>query len=223
MCQFFRMICSLNDTFWVTATKTLTWNTVQALTRLPQWVNPTWHFYLPHLIVTYLCTMRFEEMHWTALLVKYWLVHVYVWIFFSMFSGLFKAGSSQKRIRHTAHCGCALCSVSNFLESHTVCYILMTAVYKRCFHISLSEALSTIFFQILHFPLMLNKCCSVWFFNANLHYFVTLQYVWHYCNNALICVTDKKKKRHFLVLYIWMGCTFQCFSTPGQDSTFTLW
>lgn len=147
MCQFFRMICSLNDTFWVTATKTLTWNTVQALTRLPQWVNPTWHFYLPHLIVTYLCTMRFEEMHWTALLVKYWLVHVYVWIFFSMFSGLFKAGSSQKRIRHTAHCGCALCSVSNFLESHTVCYILMTAVYKRCFHISLSEALSTNFFR----------------------------------------------------------------------------
>lgn len=36
----------------------------------------------------------------------------------SMFSGL-KTKSSKKHMRHTAHCGCALCSVSIFLESHS--------------------------------------------------------------------------------------------------------
>ena len=111
---------------------------------------------------------------------------------------------------HSTYCTLWLCPVLCVKRpGFTHRYILMTAVYKRCFHISLSEALSTIFFQILHFLLMLNKCCSVRFLIANLHYFVILQYVLHYCNNALICVTDKKND------------SFQC-CTYGWDAHFSV-
>ncbi len=76
----------------------------------------TGHFYLPPLIVTYRCTVtpcagRNALNCFTCTIFPGACLCLNI---FSMFCGLISTQPTR-----TAHCGCALCSVSNFLESHS--------------------------------------------------------------------------------------------------------
>lgn len=144
------MICLLNHNFWGTATKTkpnFTWNAVQCrfelvllfiscvphtLTRLDYkagnygqmgrsgLIRPCTFTSLFYCYIR--CTVKSWAGVWTNALNCFTCTIItgacLCLNIFSVLSGLYKTSSSQTT--HTAHCGCALCSVSNFLELHNL-------------------------------------------------------------------------------------------------------
>ena len=140
-------------------------------------------------------SLEFGEMHWTAILVQYLAVHVYVWTYSLCLVDC---------LRQYTFCVCALCQTS---WSHAT----WLAMFYDC---SLKKkVLPNLFWSSS------NKCLFVLFFTSSFYCWYLINVVqsgfsmpvctilpYCYCDNGPICFRDAQ--RHRTALYVCMVCTF---------------